>query len=145
MLGDAKALMQHWLWYIWETVRNRKHFPGGSALKNQPAMQETWVWSLDWEAPWRKTWQLTLVFLPGKSYAQRSLAGDSPGGYKRVRDNLATKPLPQEKGVRKGRWIWRHRQYSRGTEADVELDVESKNLGSPHPLSPYYSDIETLG
>ena len=24
-------------------------FPGGSAVKNPPAMQETWVWSLGWE------------------------------------------------------------------------------------------------
>ena len=26
-----------------------KGFPGGSAVKNQPAMQETWVQYLDWE------------------------------------------------------------------------------------------------
>ena len=26
-------------------------FPGGSAVKNPPAMQETWVWSLGWEDP----------------------------------------------------------------------------------------------
>ena len=30
--------------------------------------------------PWRKKWQLTLVFLPGKSHGQRSLADYSPGG-----------------------------------------------------------------
>ena len=24
-------------------------FPGGPAIKNLPAMQEAWVWSLDWE------------------------------------------------------------------------------------------------
>ena len=45
----------------------------------------------DWEIPWRKKWQPTLVFLPGKSHGQRSLVGYSPWGRKRVRNNLATK------------------------------------------------------
>ena len=31
---------------------------------------------------WRRKWQPTPVFLPGKSYRQRSLAGDSPQGHK---------------------------------------------------------------
>ena len=30
--------------------------------------------------PWRRKWQLTPVFLPGKSHGQRSLAGCSPWG-----------------------------------------------------------------
>ena len=29
-------------------------FPGGSAVKNLPAMQETWVHSLGWEDPLEK-------------------------------------------------------------------------------------------
>ena len=29
-------------------------FPGGSVVKNPPAMQETWVWSLGWEDPLEK-------------------------------------------------------------------------------------------
>ena len=41
--------------------------------------------------PWRRKWQPTPVFLPRKSHGQRSLAGYSPWGYKRVRYNLATK------------------------------------------------------
>ena len=32
--------------------------------------------------PWRRKWQPTLVFWPGKSDGQRSLAGYSPGGCK---------------------------------------------------------------
>jgi len=32
--------------------------------------------------PWRGEWQLTLVFLPGESYGQRSLVGYSPWGRK---------------------------------------------------------------
>ena len=41
--------------------------------------------------PWRRKWQPTPVFLPGKSHGQRSLAGYSPGGHKRVGHDLATK------------------------------------------------------
>ena len=32
--------------------------------------------------PWRRKWQPTTVFLPGKSHGQRSLAGYSPWGHK---------------------------------------------------------------
>ena len=34
--------------------------------------------------PWRRAWQPTLVFLPGKSHGQRSLAGYSPWGRKEL-------------------------------------------------------------
>ena len=35
---------------------------------------ETWIQSLGWEIPWRSAWQSTLLFLPGESHGQRSLA-----------------------------------------------------------------------
>ena len=41
--------------------------------------------------PWRKNWQPTPVFLPGKSHGQRSLVGYSPWGCKRVGHDLAIK------------------------------------------------------
>ena len=31
--------------------------------------------------PWRRAWQPTLVFLPGESHGQRSLAGHGPWGH----------------------------------------------------------------
>ena len=34
--------------------------------------------------PWRRKWQPTLVFLPGKFHRQRSLAGYSPWGCKEL-------------------------------------------------------------
>ena len=37
-------------------------------VKNPPAMQETWVWSLGWEIPWRRERLPTLVFWPGESH-----------------------------------------------------------------------------
>ena len=52
------------------------------AVKNPPAMQETWVPSLGWEDPWRSGRQPTPVILPGESHGQRSLAGCSPWGHK---------------------------------------------------------------
>ena len=54
-------------------------------VRNPPAMQETqdvgfhpWVRKM----PWRRKWQPTPVFLPGKSHEQKSLAGYSPWGCK---------------------------------------------------------------
>ena len=34
------------------------------------------------KVPWRRKWQPTPVFLPGKSHGQRSLSGYSPWGHK---------------------------------------------------------------
>ena len=61
-------------------------FPGGSVLKNPPAKQDPWVWKI-----WRRKWQATPVFLAGKSYGQRSLAGYCPWNCKGVRHSLETK------------------------------------------------------
>ena len=36
------------------------------------------------------------VFFPGESHGQRSLAGYSPCGHKRIRKDLATKQQPQQ-------------------------------------------------
>ena len=52
-------------------------FPDGAVVKNLPAMQETRVRFLGQEDPWRRKWQPTPVFLPGKSHGQRSLVGYS--------------------------------------------------------------------
>ena len=51
-------------------------FPGVSDCKESACNAETRVRKI----PWRRKWQSTLVFLPGKSHEQRSLAGYSPWG-----------------------------------------------------------------
>ena len=51
-------------------------------VKNLPAMQKTWIRSLSQEDPWRREWLPPLVFLPGESHGQRSLAGYNPWGHK---------------------------------------------------------------
>ena len=64
-------------------------FPGGSVVKNLPAMQEAWVQSLDGEDPLEKE----MATLPGKSWGQRNLAGCSPWGHKiqtRLSDETTT-------------------------------------------------------
>ena len=55
-------------------------------LKSPPAMQETWVRSLGREDPLEKGMAISLVFLPGESYGQRSLTGSMGSmGLHRVR------------------------------------------------------------
>ena len=39
---------------------------------------DPWVWKI----PWRRTWQPTPVFMPGKSHGPRSLVGYNPWGRK---------------------------------------------------------------
>ena len=53
-------------------------------VKSLPAVQETWVHSLDQEDLWRRAWQPTSVFLPGEFHGQRRLAGYSPWSRKEL-------------------------------------------------------------
>ena len=63
-----------------------RSFPSGTVVKRPPAMLETcrrhrfdpWIEKI----PWRRKWQPTPVFLPGKSHGQRRLVGYSPWGCK---------------------------------------------------------------
>ena len=56
--------------------------PGGSEVKNLPAMRETWVQSLGWEDALEREWLPTPVFLPGEPLGQGSPMGYSPYGCK---------------------------------------------------------------
>ena len=63
-------------------------FPGSSEVKNPPAKQ-IWVQSLGGKIPWRRKWQPSPVFLPGKFYRK-----EEPGRstvLQRVRHDLVTK------------------------------------------------------
>ena len=61
-------------------------FPGGSVVKNLPAMSPAGdAGSIPvgvGKIPWKRAWQPTPVFLPGESHGERSLAGYSPRGHK---------------------------------------------------------------
>ena len=55
-----------------------------------------------WKIPWRRKWQPFLVFLPGKSYGQRSLEDYSPLGNKELdtTEQLGTDPwMPGQKAL----------------------------------------------
>ena len=49
-------------------------------IKNLPAVQQIQIQSLGQKIPWRRKWQPTPVFLPGKSHEQWSMLGYSPWG-----------------------------------------------------------------
>ena len=57
-------------------------FPGGSVVRNPPAVPEMWFHPWVGKIPRRRKWQPTPGFLPGESHGQRSLAGYSPWGRK---------------------------------------------------------------
>ena len=63
--------------------------PDGTVLKNLPANEGNT--GLIRKIPWRRKWQPTSLFLPGKSHGQKSLAGYSPWGCKRTGHDFATK------------------------------------------------------
>ena len=54
--------------------------------------------------PWRRKWQPTPVFLPGKSHGQIRLVGYSPW-VARVRHDLATKPTKVPSKELMSRWV----------------------------------------
>ena len=64
--------------------------PSGSAGKNPPAMQETWVRSLGQEDPLEEGMATTPLFFAGESHGERSLAGYGPQGCKESNTTEAT-------------------------------------------------------
>ena len=66
-------------------------FLDGAVVKNLPAVQEMMVRLLGGEDPLEKEVATHSSILSGKSQGQRSLAGYSPWGRRRVRLDLVTK------------------------------------------------------
>ena len=58
-------------------------------VKNRLAMQEKGLDPWVRKIPWKKEWQPTPVFLPGKSHGQRGLVDYCPWGRKRIRHDSA--------------------------------------------------------
>ena len=73
-------------------------FRMGLVKKKKPACQcringlDPWIWKI----PWRRKWQPTPIFLPGKSHGPRSLAGYGSWGQKTIRHSLVTKWQQQQ-------------------------------------------------
>ena len=70
-------------WYV-VCVYKKWGSPGGSDVKNLPAMQETWVQSLGQEDPLEQEMAVTLVFLLGEFHGHRGLVGYSLWGHKEL-------------------------------------------------------------
>ena len=58
-------------------------------VKNLPAMQETWVWSLGWEDPLEEDMATHSVFLPGESPRTEEPDGLQSMGLQRIGHNWA--------------------------------------------------------
>ena len=63
--------------------------PSGSVVKNLPAMQEIWIWSLGWEDAQEKELSTHSSILAWETPCTEEPVG--PWGYKRVGYDLATK------------------------------------------------------
>ena len=78
--------------FTWETpwslaVISLSVSPVAQTVKNLPAIQGPWVWSLGQEDPLEKERQPNPIFLPGEFYGQRSLVHYSPWGCKESKSN----------------------------------------------------------
>ena len=60
-------------------------FPGGTVVKESTCQLKRCRFD-PWgrKIPWKRKWQPTSVFLPGKSHGQRSLTGYNPRGHKEL-------------------------------------------------------------
>ena len=86
--GDSKTNKETWqYWRQWARFCQKKREENGSD-STESAYNTGDLGSIPWvgKIPWRREWQPTPVFLPGKSHGQRNLAGYSPWGGKRVSD-----------------------------------------------------------
>ena len=75
------------VWLIQKSI-HLGNFPDGLVVKNPPANAgdtgDVGLISGSGRFPWRRKWQPTQVFLPGKFHRQRSLVGYSPWGLQRI-------------------------------------------------------------
>ena len=101
-------------WLSNSSSRGERGFPAGSVVKSSPASvgdgSDPWVRKISW----RRKWQLTPEFLPGKSHRLRSLVGYSPGVAKSQTSlsDWAQAPAREKRGIRpalgrlRSLWMW---------------------------------------
>ena len=89
------AQLQHcFIFPNWNSVPIKQGSPGGSVVKNPPAMRRPRFHPWIRKIPWRRKWQLTPGFLPGESHGRRSPGGYSPWGQKELDRTERLKPPP---------------------------------------------------
>ena len=93
-LVTEKAMAPHSSTLAWEITWTEE--PGRLQSMGSRRVRHNWVTSLSLFTfmHWRRKWQPTPVFLPGKSHGQRSLVGCSPWGHTESDTTEAT-------------WLWR--------------------------------------
>ena len=103
-------------------------FPGGSDSKDclecrKPGF-DPWVGKI----PWRRKWQSTPVFLPGKSRGQRSMAGPSPWGRKESDPSEYSSLETQIKNIALSKPLTRHTCFC--TFLTEQARIDSRNPSS---------------
>ena len=99
------------------------------------------------EIPWRRKWQPPPVFLPGKLYGQRSLAGYSPWGCKRVGHDLVTQQTKNQDngGAQEDGFLWGSvGKESTWNEGDLSLIPglgRSPGEGKGYPLQCSWASV----
>ena len=81
--------------YKW-CLKVRKGFPGGSAVKNPPAKQETWVQFLGWQDPLEKEMATHSSILAWRIPWTEECGRQPLMGSQRIRHNLAIKQQQQQ-------------------------------------------------
>ena len=111
-----------------QTTFKGKGFHSGSVIKNPPAMQEMWVWSLDLEVCWKRKWQPTPLLWPGEFHGQKILKDYSPRGHKASDTTY---------------WLNNNNTSYRASRALLLLITVPRALGwVPYPpLSPVYHQL----
>ena len=79
--------------------------------------------------PWRRKWQPTPVFLPGKSHGQRRLTGYSSWGCKRVEHDLETKQQTQSEDYRKHPFPDTLPSHQQGSRKKEDHSSKTSNTG----------------
>ena len=135
---------------LWEIVRDREAWrttvhgvtksriwlsnwttpvPGAQWLRICLPVQETWVNPWVGKIPWRRKWQPTPVFLPGKSHGQRRLTGYSSWGCKRVEHDLETKQQTQSEDYRKHPFPDTLPSHQQGSRKKEDHSSKTSNTG----------------
>ena len=99
-VSSSTTVQKHQFFGTQPFLLSSSHIHGPSLViqmvKNLPAMQETQIWSLGWEDPWRRQGLPTPLFLPREFHGWRSLVGYSSWGSKEsdTTEQLSPSPSP---------------------------------------------------
>ena len=103
--------------YIWASQCNSKESAWQCRRLKRHGLAP-WVRKI----PWRRKWQPTPVFLPGKSHGQRSLVSYSPWGCKELDMTEVTKDTHTHTHIWRERETIRDRDRGRKRETEEEAE-----------------------